>query len=76
MRNELKILAGKSEEKKQLGRPTHKWKDTIKMDLSEIGLQDVDWLHLAYDRNVVGCCENGNEPPCFIKMKFLDYLCF
>jgi hypothetical protein len=33
-----------------LGRPRYRWIDNIKMDLSEIGLKDVDWIGLAQDR--------------------------
>jgi hypothetical protein len=32
----------------------------FKMDLREIGLESVDWIHLAQD--LVGSCEHGNEP--------------
>jgi hypothetical protein len=37
MRNAYRILMGKPEGKKQLGRPQHRWVDNIKMDLREIG---------------------------------------
>jgi hypothetical protein len=33
--------------KRQLGRSRHKWEDNMRMDLREIGWEDVDWMHLA-----------------------------
>jgi hypothetical protein len=50
-RNAYKILVGKSEGKRPLGRPGLKWVDYIKMDLREIGWGDIDWLELAQDGN-------------------------
>jgi hypothetical protein len=38
-------------ENRVLGRPRRRWEDNIKMDLSEIGFGDVDWIHLAQDRD-------------------------
>jgi hypothetical protein len=43
-RNLCRLLIGKPEGKKPLGRPRRRWIDNIKMDLSEIGLSAVDWL--------------------------------
>jgi hypothetical protein len=48
--NVYRLLVGKSEGKKPLGRPTHRWMHNIKMDLLEIGLNVVDWIGLARDR--------------------------
>jgi hypothetical protein len=39
------------EEKRSLRRPRCRWEDNIKMDLREIGLEGVDWIHLAQDRD-------------------------
>jgi hypothetical protein len=39
-----KILVGKPEGKKPLGRPRRRWVDTIKMDITEIGWDGVDWI--------------------------------
>jgi hypothetical protein len=47
MRNACTFLVGKPEEKKPLGRPRHKWKDNIKMDLRVIGYEGVDWIYLV-----------------------------
>jgi hypothetical protein len=49
MRNSYKILVGKPEGKRPLGRPRRRWEDNIEMDLSEI--VDVDWVHLAQDKD-------------------------
>jgi hypothetical protein len=43
-------LVGKPEGKRPLGRPRRRWIDNIKMDLSEIGVNVVDWIGLAQDR--------------------------
>jgi hypothetical protein len=45
-----KILVGEPEEKKPLGRPRRSWVDNIKIDLREIGWDDVDWIDVAQDR--------------------------
>jgi hypothetical protein len=45
------VLVGKPEGKRPLGRPGHRWGDGIRMDLREIGLESVDWIHLAQDRD-------------------------
>jgi hypothetical protein len=44
-----KVLAGKPEGKRLLGRRRRRWGDGIRMDLVEIGLGGVDWLRLAQD---------------------------
>jgi hypothetical protein len=49
-RKEYRLLVGKPEGKRPLGRPRRRWMDNIKMDLSEIGLNVVDWTGLAQDR--------------------------
>jgi hypothetical protein len=54
-----KVLVGKPEGKKPLGRPRRKWEDGITMDLREIGLGGVDWIRLA---QAAGCCDCGDEP--------------
>jgi hypothetical protein len=51
MRNAHKILVGKPEVRKPLGRPGRRWEDNIRIDLREIVLKVVDWLHLAQDRD-------------------------
>jgi hypothetical protein len=50
-RKVYKVLVGKPEGKRPLGRPRHRREDGIRMDLMEIGLGDVDWIRLAQDRD-------------------------
>jgi hypothetical protein len=50
-RKVYKVLVGKPEGKRPLGRPRRRWEYGIKMDLREIGLEDVDWIRLAQDRD-------------------------
>jgi hypothetical protein len=45
-----RLLVGKPEGKRSLGRPRRRWIYDIKMDLLEIGLSVVDWISLAQDR--------------------------
>jgi hypothetical protein len=45
------VLVGKPEGKRQLGRPRHRWKDDIKMDLQEVGCECMYWIDLAQDRD-------------------------
>ena len=45
-----RILVGKPEGKRTLGRPRRRWEDNIKMDLQEVGGDDEDWMELAQDR--------------------------
>ena len=56
-----RVLVGKPEEKRPLGRPRHRWEENIKMDLQE-GRRGMEWIKLAQDREVAGTCECGNEP--------------
>jgi hypothetical protein len=46
-----RLLVGKPEGKRPLGRPRCRWVDNIKMDLGEVGWGDVHWIGLAQDRN-------------------------
>jgi hypothetical protein len=48
-RKACKVLVGKPEGKRPLGRP--RWENGIRMDLREFGLGDVDWIRLAQDRD-------------------------
>jgi hypothetical protein len=49
-RNMYRLLVGKPEGKRPLGRARRRWMDRIKVDLLEIGLNVVDWGGLAQDR--------------------------
>ena len=46
-----RVLVGKPEGKRPLGRPTRRWEDNIKMDLQEVGGGRGDWMELAQDRD-------------------------
>jgi hypothetical protein len=50
-RNAYRLLVGKSEGKRPLGRPRRICVDNIRMDLGEVGWGDVDWIGLTKDRN-------------------------
>jgi hypothetical protein len=49
--NVYRVLMGKPEGKRPLGRPRRRWEDGIRMDLREIGWRSVDWIQLAQDRD-------------------------
>ena len=46
-----RVLVGKPEEKRPLGRPRRRWVDNIKMDLRKVGGGCGDWMELAQDRD-------------------------
>jgi hypothetical protein len=48
--NAYRIVVGKPEEKRPLGRPRHRWVDNIKMDFREIEWDGMNWIELAQDR--------------------------
>jgi hypothetical protein len=50
-RSVYRVLAGKPEGKKPLGRPRRRWEDNIKMDLQEVGCGGIDWIQPAKDRD-------------------------
>jgi hypothetical protein len=50
-RKVYKVLVGKPEGKRPLGRPRRRWEDGIRMDLREIVLGGVDWIRLSQDRD-------------------------
>jgi hypothetical protein len=49
--NVYRILMGKPEGKRPLGRPRRRWEDEIRMELRGIGWRSVDWIQLAQDRD-------------------------
>ena len=49
-RNAYRVLVGKPEEKRPLGRPRRRWEDNIKMDLKEVACDPGEWIDLAEDR--------------------------
>jgi hypothetical protein len=50
-RDVYRVLLGKPEGKRPLGRPRLRWDDNIKTDLQEVGCGDMDWIELAQDRD-------------------------
>jgi hypothetical protein len=49
-RGVYRILVGRPEGKRLLGRPRRRWEDNIKMDLREIGIERANWIQLAQDK--------------------------
>jgi hypothetical protein len=50
-RNAYRLLVGKPEGRRPLGRPRCRWVYNISMDLVEVGWGDVDWIGMAQDRD-------------------------
>jgi hypothetical protein len=50
VRGAYNILVGRPEGRRPLGRPRRTWEDNIKINRREIRFGDVDWIHLAQDR--------------------------
>jgi hypothetical protein len=64
-RNACRLLVGKAEGKRPLGRPRCRWVDNMRMNLLEFGWGDVDWIGLTQDRRggeVESSCEFDIEP--------------
>ena len=50
-RGVYRVLVGKSEGRRPMGRPRRRWVDNIRMDLQEVGCGHVDWIGLTQDRD-------------------------
>jgi len=61
-RGVYRVLVGRPEGKRPLGKLRRRWKDNIKMDLRGIGIDVVNWIPLAQDSPMANFCKNGNEP--------------
>jgi hypothetical protein len=61
-----RVLVGKPEGKRSMGRLRRRWEDNIKMDLQEVGEGRGDWMELAQDRDgwraLVGMVRNFRVP--------------
>jgi hypothetical protein len=64
-----RVLVGKLEGKRPLGRSRRRWKDDTKMYLQEVGGGCGDRMELAQNRDRWGTCEYGKKPSGFIKMR-------
>jgi transposase len=53
-----RVLVGRPEGKRPLGRPRRRWEDNIKMDLREIGVDGANWIQLVQDRVQWRTCVN------------------
>ena len=67
-RTAYRVLVGKPVGKRPLGKPRLRWKDSIEMDLREVGCDPGSCIALAEDRDQWrGLCKGGNEPPGSLK---------
>jgi hypothetical protein len=72
-RGAYRVLVGKPEGKRPLGRPRRRWVDNIRMDLQEVGCGYMDWIGLAQDRDGWRKLECSNESSGSIQCgEFLD----
>jgi hypothetical protein len=53
-----RVLVGRHEGKRPLGRPKRMWEDNIKMDLREIGIDGANWIQMVQDRVEWRACVN------------------
>jgi hypothetical protein len=81
MRNAYKISVRKLEGKRPFARLRNRWEVNIIMDLSDIGCEDVDWIHVAQDRvqwwafvntvmNIRVPCKEGNFMVSCVDVRF------
>jgi hypothetical protein len=57
-RGVYRVLVGRREGKRPLGRPRRKWEDSIRIDLRDIGIDEANWIQLAQDRIQWRACVN------------------
>jgi hypothetical protein len=68
--NAYKLLVGKPEGKRPLGRPSRRWVDNIRRDLVEVGWGDVDLIGLAQDRDRWTALVNSGSVNCWETIEF------
>jgi hypothetical protein len=74
-RKVYKVLMGKPEGKRPLGRPRRRWEDGIRMDLREIGLRRCGFDSTVSGQGpVAGCCECGDEPSGSCATELVSYV--
>jgi hypothetical protein len=65
-RGVYRVLVGKFEGKRPLGKPRRRWEDNIKMDLQEVAVGRGDWMELAQDKDswraLVGTVRDSRVP--------------
>ena len=72
-RGMYRVLVGKLEGRRPLGRPRRRWVDNIRMDLQEVECGYMDWIGLAQDRDRCRTLVCGNEHSDSVKCgEFLD----
>jgi hypothetical protein len=63
--NAYRLLVGKPEGRRPLGKTRRSWLDNIRMDLVEVGWGDVDWISLAQDRDRWRALEPSGSIKCW-----------
>jgi hypothetical protein len=58
-RDAYRILVGRPEGRRPLGRPKPRWEDNIKMDLQEVGGGGMEWIDMAQDRDSLRALVNA-----------------
>jgi len=58
----FRVLVGKPEGKRPLGRPSRRWEDNIKMDLQEVGCGGMDWIDMERWRGFVNAAMDFQVP--------------
>jgi hypothetical protein len=61
-RGVYRVLVGRPEDKRRLGRPRRRWDNNIKMDHREIGIEGANWIQLAQNRAFVNMAMNLRVP--------------
>ena len=62
-RGAYRIVVGKPDGKRPVGRPRRRWRDNVEMDLMEISRDGKEYIDLAQDRQMEGLCCCSHEPP-------------
>jgi hypothetical protein len=76
-RGAYRILVGRLEGRRPLGRPRHRWEDNIKMDLQEVECGGMDWIDMADDRDRWQALVNAECTVLeFLSFFFYSVVCF